>query len=83
MACLFIDFLHESSFFILQLPAHAPANGQTDRNESAVIAVKTERFTVIRIAVKLATFLSFVDRDILSSEPLVQDVQHFSTEVDE
>lgn len=83
MACLFIDFLHESPTFILKLPGHAPAKGQTDRNERAVIAVKTERFNVIRIAVKLATFLSFVDRDILGSEPLVQDVQHFSAEVDE
>lgn len=32
---------------------------------------------------KLATFLGFVSRDILSSKPLVQDVQHFSTEIDE
>lgn len=38
---------------------------------------------VIRRAAKLATFLSFVGGDVLSPEPLVQDVQHFSTEVDE
>lgn len=38
---------------------------------------------VMWIAAKLATFLSFVSRDILSSKPLVQDVQHFSAEVDE
>lgn len=36
-----------------------------------------------RIAAKLATFLSFVRRDILSSKPLVQDIQHFSAEIDE
>lgn len=36
-----------------------------------------------RIAAKLATFLSFVGRYVLSSKPLVQDVQHFSAEVDE
>lgn len=33
--------------------------------------------------VKLATFLSFVAGDVLSSKPLVQDVEHFSAEVDE
>lgn len=40
---------------------------------------------VSRLAAKvtLATFLSFVGRDVLSSEPLVQDVQHLPTEVDE
>lgn len=36
----------------------------------------------VRIAAKLTTFLSFVGRNILSSKALVQDVQHFSAEVD-
>lgn len=38
---------------------------------------------VFTTAVKLATFLSFVGGDVLSSKPLVQDVEHFSAEVDE
>lgn len=38
---------------------------------------------VVTTGVKLATFLSFVGGDVLSSKPLVQDVEHFSAEVDE
>lgn len=33
------------------------------------------------IAAKLTTFLSFVSWYILSSKPLVQDVQHFAAEI--
>lgn len=54
-------------------------NVYSNKNASLQVDIRV----VIASDVKLATFLSFVGGDVLSSKSLVQDVEHFSAEVDE